>query len=211
MILARHGNTFWPDETPTRCGARTDIPLVDSGQAQVAAIGTYLAREGLIPDVWYSGPMLRHKQTTSGAMQACGAQAQMSILEDFAEIDYGPDENKPEEDVIARIGQDAIDSWNTQTIVPQGWEVDPDAIIHSWLEFAAMAESKHARQRVFLASSNGVMRFIPHLTGDFKGFAAHNKIKISTGGVCILSKVPEATHWDIEGWNLRPQKLLLMA
>ena len=37
LLIARHGNTFQPDETPKRLGLQ-DIPLVESGLAQGRAL-----------------------------------------------------------------------------------------------------------------------------------------------------------------------------
>lgn len=47
LIIARHGNTFGPDDTPTRVGARTDLPLVESGIQQARLLGTHLRALGL--------------------------------------------------------------------------------------------------------------------------------------------------------------------
>ena len=30
IIIARHGNTFTKEQTPTRVGGRTDLPLVET-------------------------------------------------------------------------------------------------------------------------------------------------------------------------------------
>ena len=42
LIIARHGNTFNPGDTPTRVGKHTDMPLVEKGEAQGRALGRYL-------------------------------------------------------------------------------------------------------------------------------------------------------------------------
>lgn len=55
----------------------------------------------------------------------------------FNEIDYGPDENMPEETVIARVGQNALDAWNTRCMPPPGWDIDSPALIDMWREFFA--------------------------------------------------------------------------
>ena len=49
LIIARHGNTFGPEDTPTRVGARTDVPLVGSGLEQGRALGRWLKAQGLRP------------------------------------------------------------------------------------------------------------------------------------------------------------------
>ena len=66
LIIARHGNTFKPGETPTRVGARTDLPLVE--EARGRAIGRYLKNHDLIPDIVFSGPLKRQMQTAELAV-----------------------------------------------------------------------------------------------------------------------------------------------
>ena len=64
IILARHGNTFGPGDTPVWVGAKEDLPLVEKGCEQSAAVGAYLKSEGLMPDRIISGPL---KRTLEGA------------------------------------------------------------------------------------------------------------------------------------------------
>ena len=47
---------------------------------------------------------------------------------------YGPDEGKPETEVVARIGQKALDEWERAAIVPDGWLVCVDDIISSFVD-----------------------------------------------------------------------------
>ena len=70
LIIARHGNTFGPDDTPTRVGARTDIPLVEKGREQAKAIGKYLREQEMIPDVVYASKLKRAIETAEIAVQA---------------------------------------------------------------------------------------------------------------------------------------------
>ena len=60
LIIARHGNTFRLEETPTRVGAKTDLPLVEEFKGR--SIGRYLKHD-IIPDVIYAAPLLRTMQT----------------------------------------------------------------------------------------------------------------------------------------------------
>ncbi len=48
LIIARHGNTFGPEDTPTRVGAHTDLPLVKSGQEQARKIGAWLKEQNIL-------------------------------------------------------------------------------------------------------------------------------------------------------------------
>ena len=52
------------------------------------------------------------------------------------EIDYGPDEGKPETEVINRLGKEVLAQWETRAIVPDGWLVNPQEIINSWKNLA---------------------------------------------------------------------------
>jgi 2,3-bisphosphoglycerate-dependent phosphoglycerate mutase len=198
LIIARHGNTFGPGDTPTRVGERTDIPLVQSGILQAIAIGEYFEKHHINPDVVYCSELKRTQQTAKHALP----HMPITPLACFNEIDYGPDENKTEAEVIARIGQAAIDTWNQHAIVPPGWQVNPKEIIQNWLDFGVMIQEKHANQTVFVVTSNGIARFAPYLTGDFDDFCKNHAIKLKTGALCSLSDTK--TAWHVMNWNLKP-------
>ena len=63
LIIARHGNTFGPNDTPTRVGAQTDLPLVESGQEQAKKLGTYLKENNLTPEITYCSELKRTIET----------------------------------------------------------------------------------------------------------------------------------------------------
>ena len=124
-------------------------------------------------------------------------------LTDFTEIDYGPDENKTEDEVIARIGQNAIDLWNAKAIVPNGWKVDPEKLAKVWQDFAASIKDG---ETVLAVSSNGVIRFAPYITLDYDAFCADHDIKVATGGVCVF--VYENGVWTAKEWNVKAFKFV---
>lgn len=199
LIIARHGNTFGPEDTPTRVGARTDIPLVQSGIEQAKRIGAYFQEHHISPDVIYSSELKRAQQTAFYAVR----NKPITLLSCFNEIDYGPDENKTEPEVIARVGEKAIDNWNKHAIVPQGWLVNPEAIIQNWLDFGSMIQKKHEGQTIFVVTSNGIARFAPYLTADFSGFCAQHSIKLKTGALCSFQYAN--SNWTVNYWNLTPK------
>ena len=202
LIIARHGNTFGPDDTPTRVGAHTDLPLVEKGEAQGRAIGKYLAENRLIPDVVYASELQRTQKTAELAIKESGVSNPVYTLDIFNEIDYGPDENQTEDTVIARIGEQAIKDWDEHAKVPDGWKVDPDQIIENWKKFADQICAFDDNETVLVVTSNGIARFAPHITGDFEGFAANHKIKLSPGAMAIFKH--ENGEWRIEEWNIKP-------
>ena len=209
IIIARHGNTFRPGETPTRVGAKTDLPLVEDNRG--TSIGKYLKDNDLIPDKIYAAPLLRTMQTARLAIRGMGIREEIVQLNQFREIDYGPDENKTEQEVLLRLGKgDAtegkkiIDAWDKNAIVPDGWKVDPYQIIRTWMDFAANVA---LHQTTFVVSSNGIIRFAPYITGDFEDFAANHDIKVATGGLCIFEKEDTDPFWTCVDWNIKPYKL----
>lgn len=136
LIIARHGNTFEAGETPRRVGARTDLPLTEKGREQASAIGHWLKDNRLVPDAAYSSHLQRTKETAEIAVRAAGHPQYVYALDIFNEIDYGPDENQTEEDVLARIGAQALKDWDERAVVPDGWQAEPGEIIHNWQGFA---------------------------------------------------------------------------
>ena len=211
IIIARHGNTFRSDETPTRIGARTDIPLVEEHRGK--SIGKYLIENDIIPDIVYAAPLLRTRQTAELAVQAMGIKLPVIPIDDFVEIDYGIDENKTEEDTLLRLGdgviekgKEIIEAWNKDATVPDGWNVNPQQIIKTWEDFAENIVSEQC-QTVLLVTSNGIIRFAPYLTGDFGQFSQKHDIKVATGGVCIFEKEADEPFWTCTAWNVKPYKI----
>ena len=62
-MIVRHGNTFRAGETPTRVGARTDLPLVEEERARSA--GRYLREKGIVIDKVISAPLKRTLETAN--------------------------------------------------------------------------------------------------------------------------------------------------
>lgn len=211
LIIARHGNTFDKGDVVTRVGARTDLPLVEKGKAQAEALGQYLKDHDLIPDAAYCSTLKRTQETARIALKTCGAKTPAYPLAIFDEIDYGPDENKPEDDVISRIGQQALHDWDKNAIVPNGWVFDPQEAIENWHGFSKQISSKHDEitnnildisETVLVVTSNGIARFAPYITNDFESFKQEYDIKLATGALGILKFFDE--KWHTTAWNIRP-------
>lgn len=212
LIIARHGNTFNPDDTPTRVGARTDLPLVDKGRTQAIALGRHLKDYDLMPDVVYSSNLLRTKETASLALKETGMKTHIYQMDIFNEIDYGVDENQSEDKVIARLGREALEKWDKHAIAPDGWSVDPAQIIQNWQDFAGQISTTHdtltsedmdISETILVVTSNGTARFAPHITGDFEGFASKYPIKLSTGALGIIKF--SGGKWEVLDWNIKPK------
>lgn len=146
-IIVRHGNTFAPGEPPRRIGARTDLPLVESGREQAAALCARFA--GVVFDRVLTSPLLRTRETA--AIIAPYALAEPTDW--LREIDHGPDEGRTEDEVAARLGRDALEAWEGNAVAPPGWIVDAEARQAAW---RAILETTGT---VLLVTSNGAARF----------------------------------------------------
>jgi probable phosphoglycerate mutase len=202
LIIARHGNTFGPADTVTYVGARTDLPLVEKGIEQARAIGAYLKNNRLIPDVVYASALKRAHETAKIAVKESGIRNPVFTLDIFNEIDYGPDENKTKDDIIARIGEQALKGWDEKNIVPAGWRADPAQIIRNWLDFAEQARAHDDNETVLVVTSNGIARFAPHITGNYEEFLKDHSPKLATGALGIFKH--DGAGWTVKGWNIIP-------
>lgn len=205
LIIARHGNTFGPDDTVTYVGGRTDLPLVEKGVEQAKALGRYLRDNRLIPDVVYSSNLRRTQETARIAIKESGVTNPVFALDIFNEIDYGPDENRPAAEVQARIGEEALKAWDEHGIVPPGWKADPEAIIQNWLGFADQIRAHDDNETVLVVTSNGIAKFAGFILS--KGYTMNHGVpgvlpKLSTGALGIL--IHQGGRWVVKEWGLKP-------
>jgi len=199
LLIARHGNTFDKGDVIRRVGLGTDLPLSESGKEQARLLGDFLKEKYSEIAAVYTSQLQRTYQTAEIAL----GDVPMARLSIFNEIHYGPDEGKPEDEVIARLGKEALELWDTQAIPPQGWKVDPQKIEAGWKDFAKRIVKEHPEETVLVVTSNGVARFAPAILPDPAAFKANNNIKLSTGALASL--VYKDGQWSSEFWNLKPK------
>jgi 2,3-bisphosphoglycerate-dependent phosphoglycerate mutase len=203
LLIARHGNTFDKGDTLLRVGKRTDLPLSTSGEIQARTLGDYLIADYQNIDAVYCSNLSRTQQTAQLALEKFKQAPQLHISDFLDEIDYGPDEGKPEADVVIRIGEDALKQWEEKAIAPEGWIVSPQKIINDWKSFADSLIKQYPQPKtVVVVTSNGIARFSPHIADDFETFAQQNKIKMATGAISQFSF--EDGIWQINYWNKKP-------
>ena len=198
VFIVRHGNTFGPGEAPRRVGAATDLPLVDSGIAQAEALGRRFATDGIVFGRVLCSPLLRTRQTAERIVAPMAAPPPIEHTDWLREIDHGPDENQTEDVVIARIGEDALNAWDTRGTPPDGWTVDADRRIAAWRTFLAAPPEVDT----LLVTSNGASRFAllaqPGLSQDREG-----GLKLRTGAYGVLEPDGEGVL-QITDWDRRP-------
>lgn len=160
IFVIRHGNTFASSAQACRIGRRTDIPLVESGHRQAQALGAWFAARPFAVTRLLSSPLLRARQTAQAIADATGHGID-GTRDWLSEIDHGPDEGKPEAEVVARLGPQAIADWDERGVAPPGWAVDADARIAGWRAF--FGETDEGID--LLVTSNGAARFAPIAAG----------------------------------------------
>ncbi|MDI1294512.1 MAG: histidine phosphatase family protein [bacterium] len=193
VFIIRHGNTFTSSADACRIGARTDIPLVASGQAQADRLGAWFADQGIAVRCLLSSPLLRARDTADRIGAAIG-HAPDGTRPWLSEIDHGPDEGRPEAAVLARIGAQALADWDERGIAPPGWIVDADARIAAWRTW--FGEGGEGTD--LLVTSNGAARFALLALGLPLG-----TLKLRTGAFGELA-VDEAGAVTLLGWDVRP-------
>jgi 2,3-bisphosphoglycerate-dependent phosphoglycerate mutase len=200
LLIARHGNTFESYETPRRVGKRTDLPLTAKGLEQAHALGRYLQEHKIIPTQIITSSLQRTKQMAT--IIQLYLDTACDVIEDsrFDEIDYGIDENKTEEEVLQRIGTQALEAWNDHGILPNGWYANLDLIHGAWRDVAEQSKNS----TIFVITSNGIARFAPSLTGDEVAFRKKNPLKMSTGALSIFTRDESQKNWICNLWNFRP-------
>lgn len=220
LIIVRHGNTFAAGDTPTRVGRKTDLPLVEENLSRNA--GRFLAKRGYAPNRAYAAPLKRTLQSARLILSETADPVEVEPLADFLEIDYGPDENKTEAEVITRLGRlyleregvsmitedavqqrgkEVIELWNQKAVVPDGWIVAPEQIVSTWRTFADRINDD---ETVLLVTSNGIIRFVPQIlnASDYQAFSQTENLKVKTGGVSIFEH--HGDGWQCVLWNVRP-------
>lgn len=199
LIIARHGNTFREGETPTRVGARTDLPLVEKGEEQARRLGEALRAKSLLPDHIFTSTLQRTIKTAELAAQEMNCLAPREPLTIFNEIDYGPDENKPEPEVVARLGAEALKSWDADCLMPAGWSPRPEEILKNWKNFLTRLETHFSGKTVLVVTSNGIARFALNLA-----LPSDHPRKLATGAYGVLCFC--ASAWQVQEWNTRPER-----
>ena len=193
LIIVRHGNTFDKGDVVTRVGGRTDLPLSVSGLAQAEALARHFASH--VFATARSGPLKRTRETAAAILAAQANPPELLTDLFLREIDYGPDENRPEEDVIARIGKPALEAWERDFIPPPGWRVDPAALIGNWQE--TFAELRDQAGDHLIVTSNGIARFALSAAG---ATGLEGKLATAAWGVIAL----EGEEARVTEWNVRP-------
>jgi broad specificity phosphatase PhoE len=190
--LIRHGATAW--SLSGRHTGRTDVPLVDDGRTEAAAVGRWIARDVPHPSLVLTSPLERAVETCRLAGVGGGAE----VTDDLVEWDYGEYEGLTTEEI--------------RTTHP-GWTLWSDGVSagETAADVGRRADRVVARVRAaggdVLVFSHG--HFLRVLAARWVGLppAAGRILALDAGSVCGLGwerEVPVVTSWNVRpaAWNL---------
>tara|TARA_R110002072_G_scaffold119431_1_gene252250 strand:+ start:311 stop:928 length:618 start_codon:yes stop_codon:yes gene_type:complete len=177
LILARHGNTFEPGETPVWVGAREDLPLAEKGLEQAEALGTALSDRDIQPARIMSGPLIRTRKAAEIVRDRLASALAIEIDDRLKEIDYGSWGGKSDDQIIAEFGEDALAAWRDRNERPANADWSPDAATLRANAMAVLQDSQSDTGPVLVITSNGILRYF-HAALGFDGDA-----KVRTGHV----------------------------
>lgn len=197
IVICRHGNTFDKGDVVTRVGARTDLPLSISGIDQARGLAKQFNPDSSEFEfkLAFCSPLLRTYQTADFILTSGHNVKSLDILSFLTEIDYGADENKPEEEVVARLGCGAIELWDEKAIPPKGWDVNPEALIQSWKAFFSKYENHECD--ILVVTSNGIARFALDAVNEVTTDAPRKLRTAAYGVIEIQNSHSKLTAWDI--------------
>jgi len=204
LVLARHGNTFGPGDTPVWVGANEDLPLVDKGLEQSRAIGEALRQLGHLPDRIIAGPLKRTRIGAQLAGEVCGFSGEIEIDERLKEIDYGVWGGRSDADIIDQWGETAITNWRDKSIPPSGagWTPTPETLrANARAVFDSATRDRAEDTLVLILTSNGVLRYFHTLL--FGDTAPVEEAKVKTGHMAA-ARIQAGAITPL-AWNAKPE------
>jgi broad specificity phosphatase PhoE len=197
LYIVRHGNTFKDSEVPRRIGQRTDLPLVESGMIQAHKLGKYFKNNSIKFDLAFSSNLIRTTTTAEIVLSYNSSSLKLNFDVLFTEIDHGMDEGKTDNEIIKRIGSDALYNWETLAIEPEGWSVNKNDRILGWIKFL---EEIKKLDNVLIVTSNGAAR-IALIAFDLLNKVEN--IKLKTGSFGIL-EIEKNNSIKVVEWGVQP-------
>lgn len=199
LLLARHGNTFGPGDPVVWVGAKEDLPLVKSGEAQAAGLGEALREQSLAPARLVSGPLKRTRRAAEIVKAITMSDADIRIDSRLTEIDYGQWGGKTDDEITEHFGPDAISDWRERHERPEnaGWSPDNQTLESNAL--GVLDDLATGSFPALVITSNGILRYF-HTAIGFEGDA-----RVKTGHVCAARLTENA--WVPIFWNVNPEAL----
>lgn len=207
LLLVRHGNTFEKGQPSRWVGARTDLPLTETGREQARLFGRFLKDFQIQVAAIFAGPMLRHREHAAVIASTLGMD-QSSIQSDprLQEIDHGEWEGKTNAQVGLIAEAEAVRLWNENSVWPsgQGWATSEEELgsrVRDFLQQMGSGFGEH--QNVIIVSSGGTLRYF--CKEAIAERLRPTSLKVATGNVGSISSL--GGGWRLNYWNRTPSDL----
>jgi broad specificity phosphatase PhoE len=206
LVLARHGNTFEPDQKVVWVGSRNDLSLSARGLEQAQELADACKENHITFDTIVSGPLRRTRDYAKIVKDSLSLGVTPQIDECLNEIDYGSWSGLSDQEVIERFGEHDFKAWNQKGIWPKSadWGDTPDKIISEIKDFcASLTPALTSGRNVLAVTSNGRLKyFLTLVEGAFETAQEKDTLKVKTGNICVFSFSPEI---DCRVWNQTPK------
>lgn len=206
LILARHGNTFNPDDAVVWVGSQNDLPLVESGYTQAKKLGDYFFTEKITPTAVYTGPLQRMTSYADCILKQLNLRLNPVIDLRLNEIDYGQWSGLTSKQVCEKFGTDQFENWEQHSQWPTkgAWGESEQSLIKRIRLFIDELVINHkADEKILIVASNGCLRyFLDLVPGALQKHIQNKTVKIATGNLCKLSY--HNNVWQMVEWNKSP-------
>lgn len=205
LILARHGNTFRPDDKVVWVGAKNDLPLVESGVAQAERVAGVMKTIAL--SAIYFAPLLRTRQFAE-IIAASASGALLMEESRLTELDYGEWSGMADSEIAEKFGEKCLKDWVNSGIWPAqcGWSSSETTVRNEVAQFVQDIDKTYGDENILVVSSNGRLRYFLNLVeGEFQRRVEEQSFKVATGKVCLLMSKEE--RFQLALWNEQPEAL----
>ena len=202
IIVARHGNTFGPNDKVVWVGARNDLPLVARGREQARDVGVGLCDHDTPLAGIYCGPLARTREFAAIVAQEIEWTGEPVVDPRLNELDYGAWSGLTTEEITAKFGAAAVTAWDERAEWPAtaNWGGSAATVHAEVRAFVADLEKRHpADATVLVVSSNGRLRAFAALAEPGALLAA---VKMKTGHIGMIEG--SGDRWIRHAWNEEP-------
>lgn len=202
IILARHGNTFGPEDKVVWAGLKEDYLLVEKGIEQAKEVASYIKDNNIELSAIYSASLKRTKYFAKTVKEEIDFKNDFHIDHRLDELDYGEWGGLSTDEIIEKSGKKEIAEWNEKSIWPKSanWPKTEAGVEKEVKEFFKNLLIIHnPEDAVLIVSSNGRLRYFLKLVNDeFEKRIKSQTFKMKTGNISEINTIPklEVSFWD---------------
>jgi probable phosphoglycerate mutase len=204
LILARHGNTFNPNDKVTWVGSRNDLPLVHAGIQQAKHLAESFLWAGITLDAIFCGPLTRTRRFADIVKKTLDLPYAVTIDKRLNELDYGEWSGLTDTEVIEKFGSEFFDNWSKYGVWPAvgSWGQSESEIRDEVASFAQdLLNNYRETSNILAVSSSGRLRyFLTLVEGLWERSCQASNLKVGTGRICLSWH--NGASWQMSAWNI---------